>query len=116
MEEKPWRTQVAVSPLRRALGGLLAWLRRWRAGPPRQLRLCENLALGEKRFLSVVEYGSRKFLVGGTGNSLAMLAVLSAPGENSGPDQAAKSDCPVPLRDFGARAVQKRKRAAEDEA
>ena len=43
----------------------------------RQLRLCESLALGEKRFVSVVEFADQKFLVGGTGTSLALLAVLS---------------------------------------
>ena len=42
-----------------------------------QLRLCESLALGEKRFVSVVEFADQKFLVGGTGTSLALLAVLS---------------------------------------
>ncbi len=75
-----------------------------RTGPPRQLRVCENLALGEKRFLSVVEFGQRKFLVGGTGNSLAMLAVLSSPGEgrqqkrDASPD--ASRDEKVPLWEF----------------
>jgi flagellar biogenesis protein FliO len=40
------------------------------------LRLCENLQLGDRRFLSIIECGRQKFLVGGTPNSLAMLAVL----------------------------------------
>jgi len=64
------------------------WLRRirqwlsgrslpWGARRPRQLRLCENLALGERRFLSVVECGRQRFLVGGSANSLVVLAELT---------------------------------------
>lgn len=56
------------------------WLRArslpWRARRQRQLRLCENLALGERRFLSVVECGQQRFLVGGSANSVAVLAEL----------------------------------------
>jgi len=48
-----------------------------RSRPQRQLRLCENLQLGDRRFLGVIEFGQQKFLVGGTASSLAMLAVIS---------------------------------------
>jgi len=72
----------------------------WRSRPPRQLRVCENLALGEKRFLSVVEFGQRKFLVGGTGNSLAMLAMLSAPGEAQPKQPDAEGEEEAPLWEF----------------
>jgi flagellar biogenesis protein FliO len=82
---------------RRACSAFPALGRLWRTRPPRQLRVCENLALGEKRFLSVVEFGQRKFLVGGTGNSLAMLAVLSGPGQvkGAGPDAASEESSPL---------------------
>ena len=53
--------------------------RRWRVRPARQLRVCENLPLGERRFLSIVEFEKQKFLVGGGGGALAMLARLSGP-------------------------------------
>ena len=53
----------------------------WRARPPKQLRVLENLPLGERRFLSVVECGCQRYLVGGTGNSLAMLAAIPSPAE-----------------------------------
>jgi len=70
MGGKPWRQ-------------LLRWVAflgyPWRSRPRRQLRLCESLALGERRFLSVVEFGEQRFLVGGTGTSLALLAVLPGP-------------------------------------
>lgn len=50
--------------------------RRWQARPPRQLRLCETLALGDRRFLVVVEFGRQKLLIGSTSNALALLAEL----------------------------------------
>ena len=63
-----------------------SWLRllagaRWRrvcGRPARELRLRETLALGERRFLAVVEYEAQRFLIGGTGSSLALLAKLPA--------------------------------------
>ena len=39
----------------------------------RLLRLQETLSLGEKRFLAVVEYDGRKFLIGGTPQNLTLL-------------------------------------------
>jgi flagellar biogenesis protein FliO len=45
----------------------------------RRLRLSETLSLGEKRFLAVVQFQKQEFLVGGTGNSIALLARLDAP-------------------------------------
>jgi flagellar biogenesis protein FliO len=41
--------------------------------PLRQLRLCETLSLGEKRFVSVIEFEGKRFLVGGTAESLVLL-------------------------------------------
>jgi flagellar biogenesis protein FliO len=46
----------------------------------RRLRLSETLSLGEKRFLAIVQFRHQEFLVGGTGNSIALLAKLDAPG------------------------------------
>jgi flagellar biogenesis protein FliO len=46
----------------------------------RRLRVSETLSLGEKRFLAVVQFQQQEFLVGGTGNSIALLARLDAPG------------------------------------
>jgi flagellar biogenesis protein FliO len=43
---------------------------------PRRLRVCETLSLGERRFLAVIEFDHQEFLVGGTGNSLELLARL----------------------------------------
>ena len=58
---------------------ILAFLQRLlRLGkrPARKLRLCESLALGERRFVAVIEFEQRQFLVGGTGQSLVLLAKL----------------------------------------
>jgi len=65
----PKRSSALVRGLKTLFSG-------WGLPPQRRLRLCENLQLGDHRFLSVVEFGQQKFLVGGTANSLAKLAVL----------------------------------------
>jgi flagellar biogenesis protein FliO len=58
----------------------LGELRRlWRRPAPRQLRLCETLALGERRFLAVIECERQKFLIGGSGSSVALLTQLAGP-------------------------------------
>jgi len=44
--------------------------------PPRRLRLCESLGLGDRRFVAVVEFDQRRFLIGGTSASLVLLARL----------------------------------------
>lgn len=73
--------------------GLAAWhwllgaARGWRSRPERQLRLCETLTLGERRFVAVVQFRQEQFLIGGTANSVALLAQLSHPGKIS------KQDC-----------------------
>jgi len=38
--------------------------------------LCESLPLGERRFVAVVEFEQKRFLVGGTSASLVLLAHL----------------------------------------
>ena len=60
-----------------ALKNLWQWTRR-AANPrkARRLRVCETLSLGERRFVAVIEFDRQEFLVGGTGNSLELLARL----------------------------------------
>jgi len=43
----------------------------------KQLRLCENLPLGDRRFVAVIEFEGSRFLLGGTPSSLTLLAQLS---------------------------------------
>jgi flagellar biogenesis protein FliO len=59
------------------------WARfaRWRGSHPRRLRLAETLPLGERRFVAVLEFEEFRFLVGGTGSSLVLLARLDAGGQ-----------------------------------
>ncbi len=49
-----------------------------------KLRVLEVAALGEKRFVAVVQYGSRRFLVGGGAGSVSLLSNLGR--ENSPAD------------------------------
>jgi flagellar biogenesis protein FliO len=51
----------------------------WRARPEKRLWLRESLSLGERRFLALVECGPQKFLIGGTSNSVCLLAELRPP-------------------------------------
>ena len=70
-------TKCAVTMKRDYLAKIWRWLTALgRSDPSRQLRLQETLALGERRFLAVVEFERQKFLIAGTGNSVAMLTPL----------------------------------------
>ena len=69
----------AASPPREAwavaLKNLWHWVRRAvMARKVRRLRVCETLPLGERRFLAIIEFDRQEFLVGGSGNSLELLA------------------------------------------
>lgn len=55
----------------------------------RRLRLCEMLALGDKRFVAVVEYGREKFLLAGTPQNISLLKRLDGQGE--GMDEAPRA-------------------------
>lgn len=52
----------------------------------RQLHLCETLSLGPHGFLAVVRFEEQRFLVGGTNQSLALLAELSRSDSAAGDD------------------------------
>ncbi|MBZ5571628.1 MAG: flagellar biosynthetic protein FliO [Acidobacteriia bacterium] len=52
----------------------------WLSTPPRLLRVCETLPLGERRTMSIVQVGQERFLLGVTSGSMAMLAVLPGSG------------------------------------
>ncbi len=39
----------------------------------RSLRVCETLPLGDKRFLAVVQFEERRFLIGATNQSISLL-------------------------------------------
>jgi flagellar biogenesis protein FliO len=83
------------------LNKLLLWLSRigsfWqlRSRPQKQLRLCETLGLGERRFLAVVQFEQQKFLIGGTGSSVALLANLPQASESvaARPQECRREEC-----------------------
>ncbi len=52
---------------------------RWRKYQPQQLRLGETLSFGERRFVAVVEFERQKFLIGGNGSGVSLLANLQTP-------------------------------------
>jgi flagellar biogenesis protein FliO len=79
---------VQASATKTALARVLTCLSRlFRVGrlasSRRQLHLCETLALGDKRFVAVIEFQEQKLLIGGTSSSLTMLARL--PNQEYGP-------------------------------
>ena len=42
----------------------------------RKLRVCESAQLGEKRFVALIQADGQRFLIGGTSNSISLLATL----------------------------------------
>jgi flagellar biogenesis protein FliO len=58
----------------------------------RHIRLCETLSLGPRGFLAIVRVDDQRFLVGGTNQSLALLAELSR-----FPQAGAEAGGPPPL-------------------
>jgi len=42
----------------------------------RKLRICESAQLGEKRFVALIQADGQRFLIGGTSNSVSLLATL----------------------------------------
>jgi flagellar biogenesis protein FliO len=67
-------------------------LLRLRLRPPRSLRLCESLPLGERRFVAVVEFERSRFLVGGTSTSMVLLAQLGQAGDQAASPTSDRND------------------------
>ncbi|MGO8985742.1 MAG: flagellar biosynthetic protein FliO [Terriglobales bacterium] len=82
------QTERASSPLRSAHGDrvracLGAWFQSlWRSvasrakGKPKMLFVRETAALGDRRFVSVIQFESRRFLIGSSAASVTLLAQL----------------------------------------
>jgi Flagellar biosynthesis protein, FliO len=49
----------------------------------KRLRVCETVPLGEKRFIAVIQVDDKQFLLGGSSNSVSLLAQLDKPAEFS---------------------------------
>jgi flagellar biogenesis protein FliO len=59
--------------------GRLVFARLQKSKAERQLRLCETVSLGDKRFVAVIEVGPQRFLIGGTTHSVSLLGKLRRP-------------------------------------
>ncbi len=59
-------------------GSVLKWiLQRARAQQARKnLRVCETVSLGEKRFVAVVQVDEERFLIGGSSSAVSLLTRL----------------------------------------
>jgi flagellar biogenesis protein FliO len=68
----------ALRMLVNRLASALSWiLKRLKVQQARKsLRLCENLSLGEKRFVAVVQVDGERFLIGGSSSSVSLLTRL----------------------------------------
>jgi hypothetical protein len=42
----------------------------------RKLRICESAQLGDKKFIALIQADGQRFLIGGTSNSVSLLATL----------------------------------------
>ncbi|SEF62784.1 Flagellar biosynthesis protein, FliO [Bryocella elongata] len=62
------------------LSSILGWLRARRAQSLQtsKLRVSETIQLGDKRFVSVVHVDGRRFLIGGSSTSVALLTQLDS--------------------------------------
>jgi flagellar biogenesis protein FliO len=59
-------------------GSVFQWIKlRAQAQHARKnLRVCENISLGEKRFVAVVQVDGERFLIGGSSSSVSLLTRL----------------------------------------
>jgi hypothetical protein len=69
------KPRLQVAPRVGPLGRLIALLRGGAAAEKR-LRLAETVALGEKRFVAIIDADGRKYLIGGGTSGVALLAPL----------------------------------------
>jgi flagellar biosynthesis protein FliO len=74
-----------------------ALLRLWRSvrvrRRPRALTLCETVSLGDKRYVAVVQFEQRRFLLGVTAQSVALLQALEdAPPPGAGANHAGNTE------------------------
>ena len=67
---------VLAKQIAGAAGWILQGLKAQRAR--KNLRVCESVSLGEKRFVAVVQVDGERFLIGGAAGSVAMLTKLQA--------------------------------------
>ena len=74
----PDRLRTWVFTFVKVFMGTATWLfQKAKAQQARKgLRVCENVSLGERRFVAVVQVDRERFLIGGSSSSVSMLARL----------------------------------------
>jgi flagellar biogenesis protein FliO len=96
--------RLSASSFRVRVIGLWERVLRLSRRPPRRLRLCESLPLGERRFVAVVEFEAARFLLGGTPSSLVLLSRLADAGhraENKQEDESRSPTATAPTKRRG---------------
>lgn len=74
-----------VSDPLKPLRTLWSLLQKIKMRPARKrMRLCETVALGDKRFIAVVQVDDKEFLIAGASNSISLLTELNKRPEFSG--------------------------------
>lgn len=70
--------EAVVLESRGIFSRIFGWLRAKRQAQiaAKRLRVSEQVSLGEKRFVAVVEVGRQQFLVGGSSTAVSLLAKL----------------------------------------
>ena len=84
-------TSKQSSPFSGLLGRFIDFIKLVRIEPrQRRLRLCESLALGEKRSIAVVEFERQRFLLGISSSGISLLQCLdpAASGESAHAERA----------------------------
>jgi flagellar biogenesis protein FliO len=81
VSKAPARISTSSHTLLNKLTAGVGWiLKRVKVQQARKsLRLCENLSLGEKRFVAVIQVDEQRFLIGGASGSVSLLTRLSEP-------------------------------------
>jgi|SRR5579863_3860362 flagellar biogenesis protein FliO len=94
------------------------WQRMARLGrrAPRSLRLRETLPLGEHRFVAVIEFESRRLLIGGTPSSLVLLAQLDSDPSHPGFAEARSAETEIEERRLKERSREERRPPERAEA
>lgn len=84
---RPWTRFTSNGPLGN-LARAWSWLQsKYTRSATRRLRLSEVVALGDKRFVALVQVENREFLIGGAASGLSVLAQL---GRTPGPAEGRK--------------------------
>jgi|ERR1051326_8536285 hypothetical protein len=69
--------EIMIKKIKEAVLGLRVPVRLWHRKPKHLLRICENVSLGERSSVAVLQFEQQRFLVGVTGSSMSLLAKLT---------------------------------------